>query len=160
MQGYEIIDLLRKAKSSHDYTAVISKAINIKKLYIEEDELDACSRQFLNLGHLVGHAIEAASGYSISHGKAVAMGLVVESKCCTLPGLCENDTALEIKTLVKEFGFTSSCKYSLNELLPYILRDKRIHNNELNIIVSFSVGNCELHKMPISELFDFLSRGL
>lgn len=160
LDGYEIIDLLRESKLSNDYTSVISKAINIKKFYIEKDEFDANSRQFLNLGHLIGHAIEAASDYEISHGKAVAIGLVFESKCCTAPGLCENDTATEIMSLVNEFGFKSNRTFTLDELFPYILRDKRIRDDQIDIIVSYSVGNCELHKLPASELFDYLKAGL
>ena len=160
LDGLEIVKLLREAIESKDYSEVVAKAISIKKSYVEEDECDSNSRQFLNLGHFVGHAIEAASGYSISHGKAVALGLVIESKCCALSGLCEMSSYLEISSIIREFGFDDTNHYGLQELLPYILRDKRIRDGKIDIIVPARIGNCILRKIPASDLEDFLRLGL
>lgn len=160
LNGSEIIDLLRIAAISKDYSEVIAKAISIKKSYVEEDECDSNSRQFLNLGHLVGHAIEAASNYSISHGKAVALGLIIESKCCSLSGLCEMSSYLKISSIVREFGFDDANHYGLHELLPYMLRDKRIRDGKIDIVVPASIGNCILRKLPVSDIEDFLRLGL
>lgn len=160
LDGLEIVNLLREAIELKDYSMVIAKAISIKKSYVEEDECDSNSRQFLNLGHLVGHAIEAASGYSLSHGKAVALGLVIESKCCALSGLCEMSSYLEISSIVHEFGFDDINQYGPKELLTYIHRDKRIRDDKIDIIVPSKIGNCILRKFPSSELEDFLRLGL
>jgi len=54
---------------------VISKSCRIKKGIVESDERDRGLRRILNFGHTVGHAVEAESGFAVSHGEAVAMGM-------------------------------------------------------------------------------------
>jgi 3-dehydroquinate synthase len=63
--------------------AVLEKAIfencRIKKEIVEQDEKEGGKRHLLNFGHTIGHALEGLSHYSLSHGEAVAIGLLVES---------------------------------------------------------------------------------
>ncbi len=47
---------------------------------MEQDEFDTGARQLLNLGHTIGHGVEACSGYQISHGKAVAIGMTLVTR--------------------------------------------------------------------------------
>lgn len=56
---------------------VISRALQAKKWFIETDEFDQNERLLLNFGHTFGHAIEAGSGFEITHGIAVGIGMVV-----------------------------------------------------------------------------------
>lgn len=58
-----------------DLDEAIYKALCIKRTYIELDEFDKGPRNILNYGHCFGHAIESTTGYTISHGIAVAMGM-------------------------------------------------------------------------------------
>jgi len=54
---------------------VVSASCRIKKGIVEIDETEKGLRRILNFGHTVGHAVEAESGYAISHGEAVAVGM-------------------------------------------------------------------------------------
>jgi len=54
---------------------IIAQCCRIKKGIVESDETDKGLRRILNFGHTIGHAIEAESGFSVSHGEAVAMGM-------------------------------------------------------------------------------------
>ena len=54
--------------------AVIELSLRTKKAFVEEDEFDRGVRLLLNFGHTFGHALEAASGFAISHGVAVGVG--------------------------------------------------------------------------------------
>ena len=54
---------------------VIELSLRTKKIFIEEDEFDEGIRLHLNFGHTFGHAIEAASDFSITHGVAVGIGM-------------------------------------------------------------------------------------
>ena len=56
-----------------DREYVISECVKMKRDIVEKDEFDKCERQKLNLGHTVGHSIEACSNFKISHGSAVAI---------------------------------------------------------------------------------------
>lgn len=54
---------------------VIKTCVGIKKEYVEADEFDRGLRHKLNFGHTLGHAMEQAEGYRLSHGDAVAKGM-------------------------------------------------------------------------------------
>ncbi len=60
----------------HLLTEVITRSCRIKKEIVESDEREGGRRRILNFGHTVGHAVEAESGFTVSHGEAVAMGMV------------------------------------------------------------------------------------
>lgn len=66
-------DLLEDNKS---LAAIIALSLSTKKRFIEEDEFDNGIRLLLNFGHTFGHALEGASGYRISHGVAVGLGML------------------------------------------------------------------------------------
>lgn len=160
LNGEDIIEDLRLALQSQDYQDVIVKSVSIKRDIVEMDEGDNDFRQFLNLGHLIGHAIEANSDYAITHGTAVAMGLALEAKCCSLSGYAEMGTYLAISALLEEFNFETSCIYSWSDLMPYILRDKRIRDGKIQILVPEHIGNCVMRELPVSKLESFIRLGL
>lgn len=156
LNGYEIIDELRTAIDTHDYSETIRQAVTIKRDIVEMDEKDESFRQYLNLGHLIGHAIEANSEYGISHGQAVARGLVLEARFCALAGYIEMSTYLEIRSLLEEFGFELSETYNAAELIPYILRDKRIHNGEIRLLIPEHIGECSMRTVSTTRLEDLV----
>jgi len=74
-----LLDLLEQ--SGPDLTAaqleeVIVRAVRVKADVVASDEMESGRRAILNFGHTVGHALEAASGYGLLHGEAVALGMV------------------------------------------------------------------------------------
>ena len=62
------------------YTSIMEHCAEYKAQVVAEDELDNDCRLALNLGHTVGHAIERHSGYTVTHGKAVAIGLATMAR--------------------------------------------------------------------------------
>ncbi len=55
----------------------VRSSLRIKQRYIEEDEFDRGSRRLLNFGHCFGHAIESATDFSVPHGQAVVLGMIL-----------------------------------------------------------------------------------
>ncbi len=66
---------------------LIARAVGLKAAVVARDEREASLRKVLNLGHTIGHAIEAASAYRIRHGEAVAIGLAAEGRIAHHMGL-------------------------------------------------------------------------
>ncbi|MBF0207130.1 MAG: 3-dehydroquinate synthase [Oligoflexia bacterium] len=62
----------------HTITQAIHWSCEIKREIVEEDELENGKRRLLNLGHTVGHALEKISNFTLSHGEAVALGILTE----------------------------------------------------------------------------------
>lgn len=61
-------------------TSLVEQSVSLKAAVVADDEREGGRRAILNAGHTIGHALEQASGYSLSHGEAVAIGLVLESR--------------------------------------------------------------------------------
>jgi hypothetical protein len=68
------------------------------------DEHENGRRAILNAGHTIGHAVEQASGYSVTHGESVAIGLVLEARMGERLGVTERGTAGEIAELLERLG--------------------------------------------------------
>lgn len=68
-------------------TEMITRSVRLKTAIVEKDEFETGLRKALNVGHTIGHAIEAANDYRLRHGEAVAMGLVAESRIARDMGL-------------------------------------------------------------------------
>lgn len=158
LRGYDIINALREADG--DYSEVIRQSVIIKRDIVEMDEGDMSFRQYLNLGHLIGHAIEASCDYEVSHGQAVAEGLAIESRAAALAGYTAMSTHLEITALLEEWGFDLSRTYSSDELLPYLLRDKRIRGGEIRLIIPIRIGDCTMRSIDADTLPDYIRAGL
>jgi len=83
---------------------IITTACRIKKQLVESDERDRGVRRILNFGHTIGHAVEAASGYRLSHGEAVAIGMIAATRLSErLHGLPAAD-ASRIAALIRAVG--------------------------------------------------------
>ncbi len=69
---------LRPAADANEaaLTEIVALSLHAKKWFIEVDEFDRAERLLLNFGHTFGHALEAASGFGISHGIAVGLGML------------------------------------------------------------------------------------
>ncbi len=68
-------------------SGLVTRCIGLKAAVVRQDEFEGGLRKTLNLGHTIGHAVEAASGFSVKHGAAVAMGLVAEARIARTMGL-------------------------------------------------------------------------
>jgi len=68
---------------------LVARSIEIKSAVVARDVREIGLRKILNFGHTVGHAIEAASGYTLLHGEAVAIGMAVESRLAELAGVAD-----------------------------------------------------------------------
>lgn len=160
LTGSDIIDSLRAAVANGDYSDVIRRSIVIKRDIVEMDEEDLSFRQYLNLGHLVGHAIEASNDYAISHGQAVAEGLAIEARCAAMSGFIEMSSYLTITALLEEFNYDISKTYSFADLQPFLLRDKRLRNGCIQIIVPIRIGECIMRELDSVDLASYIRAGL
>lgn len=143
-----------------DYEYVIERCVSIKKSIVEADERDTGLRQILNFGHTVGHGIEKLSSFSVSHGQAVAKGLIVEARAAYRFGLAPVDLASPLQDILAEMGFDLSVDYSPEEIYQYALMDKKIMGDKITMVIPESLGKCRLHKISLSELQKFIRLGM
>ena len=141
-------------------TTLSSRAIWIKQQVVEADERDTGVRQLLNLGHTIGHAIEKCSGFSISHGHAVAMGMVIVARASLKNGWSTEDCLTPILNSLNKFKFPLESPYSAEELTQAALKDKKRAGDTITLVIPVSLGNCQLKQIPVAELEAFIAGGL
>ena len=151
--------LLRRSYTAPDLTAIIARCVEMKRDIVAQDEFDRGARQLLNLGHTFGHAIEAVSGYTLSHGHCVAMGMAIIARAAAQKGLCPEADAREVADTLSQCGLPTTAPYPLSELSAAVLSDKKIVGRDIALVVPFAVGSCALHKIPAHELHDWLQAG-
>lgn len=153
----ELFSHLEEHGTKFDREYVISRCIQLKADVVCTDEFDVGRRQLLNLGHTVGHSIEAISGYTVSHGSAVAIGTAIISR--SAPALAD-DARNRIISVLQNFTLPISTNNSCEELLPYILNDKKRSSNTLNLIFPHDIGNCLITPTPIDNLKSIIEAGM
>lgn len=84
--------------------SAVLRSVQIKAGIVSEDEREEGIRQILNFGHTYGHALEAASGYRVGHGTAVAAGMVLEARLGERAGITEAGTARRLEDALRGFG--------------------------------------------------------
>lgn len=142
-----------------DYDYVIERCISIKKSFVEVDEMDKGIRQILNFGHTIGHAIEKYTSYNITHGQAIAKGMLAESRAAYRMGLTDCDISSQLEELLNQFGFDTSLRFNPDEIYQLTTTDEKIFNDTITVIVPKSLGKCELQRISLSKLKEYVSSG-
>lgn len=137
-----------------DREYVITRCVELKRDVVMEDEFDTGARMKLNLGHTIGHGVEAKSNFTLSHGKSVAIGMAIVSRACGCP-----DTP-RILGILRQFGLPTSTSESAEDILSYALSDKKRSGGQVNLILPNSIGNCSIVPTPIDQLKSFIQAGL
>ena len=143
-----------------DREAVIARCVELKRNVVMEDEFDTGARQKLNLGHTIGHGIEAHSNFTVSHGKAVAIGMIIVSRAAVKYGICDAETCDQIRSTIEKFGLPCSTQCTGHELYESALSDKKRAGGTVNLVVPERIGSCSLRPTPVDELKSFIEAGL
>jgi 3-dehydroquinate synthase len=121
---------------------IVSRSCAIKGEVVEEDEREGGRRAILNFGHTLGHAIEAATGYGImTHGEAVAHGMVVAAALSVRAGLCPAEDALRLRRLLNRFGLLDQPLPPPESLETYMVSDKKTRDGVLQFVLTRGVGS-------------------
>jgi 3-dehydroquinate synthase len=127
-----------------------ARCVELKRDVVLLDERDGGQRQLLNLGHTIGHAIEQSSGYAVSHGAAVGLGMLLMARlfCPAIAGRLAR--ALEAN------GLPTQLHLSLTQVAEALTQDKKRVGGEITLVVPQQIGQCELRKLPVAEVQNLL----
>ena len=155
----ELFALLADIPSGKGLEEVTARCVEMKRDFVQSDERDRGARQMLNLGHTFGHAVEASSRFTLSHGKSVAIGMTMILRAACSRGLCSAETRDAVIALLQRYGLPTECPYPADMLLGALSADKKIFGTRLNLVVPTDIGACRLLPVGVDELSGWLRDG-
>lgn len=135
-------------------TDVVSASVQFKRDVVQADETDQGIRALLNLGHTIGHSVEKLSGYTLSHGEAVAIGMIRAARIAASDGF--TDCSDNIKQKLHEFGFETACPYTSQEIYEAAMADKKRSIDGITLILPERIGKCGLFKYNNNRFLELL----
>jgi len=120
---------------------VILRALELKKMVVEQDERESGLRRVLNFGHTVGHAVERLGG--LLHGECVALGML----CMSAPRVRER-----IAKSIAAFGLTTAWQGSTEALRESVLHDKKAGGNTVTAIIVDEIGTYRQVKLTAEQI--------
>jgi 3-dehydroquinate synthase len=135
------------------------RAINIKSTIVNQDERETGIRAFLNFGHTLGHAIESELGYgSISHGDAVAIGMIFAMKVSERK-LQVSLPISELQEWFDEIGYPSFPRgLSSLSILQKMKKDKKVMNGKVRMNLMKDIANLTIVEVEDELLLELLKQ--
>lgn len=155
-----LFDHLLQKGVNFDFADTIARCVELKRNVVTADEFDHGERQMLNLGHTIGHSIEAQSQYSISHGQAVAAGMAIVARTAAKRGICNASTADLIEEVLTKFDLPTATEFNAELLYRSALSDKKRKGGTVNLIVPKAIGSCTVLPISVDQLKAFIEEGL
>ena len=133
---------------------IVHRAIERKARVVRDDEHEAGSRKLLNLGHTVGHALEAAGGFARHrHGEAVAIGLVVECALAQQLGVARDGLVERVRTLLARLRLpTDASPGELAAAWPFVAHDKKRLGGSVSLPLPLRVGEASVVSVALGDI--------
>lgn len=143
------------------WAQLISEAISVKVNVIQEDPFEMGRRAVLNFGHTVGHAIELLSHFSIPHGFAVAIGMMIESQIARQIGLVDSGFLEELHETLTKLALPTKAPNGIDtyDIINAMSTDKKTQNGNIRFSLPVNVGQIE-YGIVIDDLTETLSEAL
>ncbi len=131
--------LLNKDKKTLE--RIVRMSVETKKRYVEKDTREAGVRAHLNLGHTIGHAVEAATNYTkFKHGEAVLIGLVAEAHIAMHMKLLRPSSFERILKMVRQIARQANEKVPLDDVLGRLKYDKKVKAGKVRFVLPTGIG--------------------
>ena len=147
-----LFSLVAGGARTEDFEEIIGRCVALKARFVQADERDLGQRRKLNLGHTIGHAIELCSGYRVSHGEAVAIGMAKISRAAERAGIAEPGVAEAIVSALRANGLPTETDIPAKALLETMLQDKKRSGDRVDLVLPVKIGECVLRATDIAEL--------
>ena len=123
-------------------TSLVARSVEIKADVVQRDERESGMRQILNFGHTVGHAVEAASDFTMLHGEAIAVGMAVEANLAEELGVAAPGLVAHVTIALGTVGLPTRLPSEMNQdtLIELMHMDKKARDARLMFALPREVG--------------------
>ncbi len=143
IQDEELFHIISTQNVKENIDFIIYRCLKNKVQIVKEDLQDYKTRQILNFGHTVGHAIESYFHFRVYHGEAVAYGMLLETK--------QKEIKEELIKLYKKINLKKIPPFPLLSLESYFIQDKKRQKDKLILPQLIQIGKSELVEMSFSD---------
>ena len=160
LEGEEALEALEEMAwpaTPEDLEPVARRALAVKMAIVEADPREEAERTYLNLGHTVGHALEQATGYQLSHGHAVAIGLVAILRYGAPDGR-QDGLVRRVEQLLVRFGLPIYSEVSPERLLQPMGLDKKRSDGGKRLVLLERPGHPYLAAATDQDLLNLASQ--
>ncbi|MFT5698183.1 MAG: 3-dehydroquinate synthase [Desulforhopalus sp.] len=156
---FEFLRLKREAILQLDSDSIkqlIYTCCKIKAEVVSEDEREGGVRRILNYGHTIGHAVEAASDFTIIHGLAVSIGMVAAANLSVLSGLMTEAEAQQIVAILRDYNMPVTVPRELDRkrIKQYLLTDKKTVAGMVFFVLPTTIGDTVITDKVTEEQID------
>lgn len=148
----KLFDKVSTGDVKSDIESIIARCVELKRNVVVADEFDKGERRLLNFGHTMAHSIEKLSNYEISHGSAVAIGMVIAAKASYALGWSSEDCTEAIINANIQNRLPVKCDFSPDALAEIALSDKKRNGETIDFVVPTVIGECRLKTVPVEML--------
>jgi 3-dehydroquinate synthase len=135
----KLFSLIEIGNFEENIDEIIIRSLKIKKAVVEADEREGGVRKILNLGHTVGHGIEAADG-RLYHGECVAIGITA---------VCSDEVKKRLIPLLRKVGLPTAYEGDTDAALALISHDKKCEGDLISVIYVDSIGSYRIEKEDV-----------
>ncbi len=134
-----------------DWLEVMSRAIEVKRDVVVADEREQGTRMHLNLGHTFAHVIEPMEAFDLTHGEAVAIGLVAATACSVQLGMVEQRALEALRSLLEHLSLPTRlpAPCPAAELRARMQHDKKVAAGQLRLILPTGETACVRNDVPV-----------
>ena len=124
---------------------IIMDSVRVKASVVSADERESGLRAILNFGHTIGHALEAATGYSqLLHGEAVGWGMIAAATIASDVRSCTPAVSTQITSAVRSYGPLPSFKAATNDILVRLSADKKRVAGAVHFVLPQKIGQVKI----------------
>lgn len=129
-----------------DFAPLVTQAMAVKIRVIQDDPFEQGYRQALNLGHTIGHGVEQASGFALSHGESIAIGTVGEARLAETLGIAQFGIAETIRATLETIGLPTEIPPTLDRaaILHAMTHDKKKKGGKVRFALPVRVGEVQV----------------
>lgn len=135
---------------------MIARCCEIKAWVVARDEREGDLRRILNFGHTIGHAIEAASDFTLIHGLAVAMGMAAIAELAVRTGHLPQHDASRLTRMLNDFGMPTAIPIHLDRqrIKSYLQTDKKTVGGRVFFVLPTAIGKVVITDQVAGEEID------
>ena len=145
---------LLKAQASRD-AELVTRCARIKARVVEADEKESGQRAMLNFGHTIGHVLETRSRFSLSHGEAVGLGMLVACRLAEITGVAGLAPRQRLSDLLRQWRLPVrlAARIPWSRVWSTLQQDKKTLHGTPRFVLTPRIGRVSVgHEVPAESI--------